>query len=85
MTLLQSEKNVIEIIYFENIFFFSVGSVLLLLKRELNGELFLAWYFETCNSLLRLFRPAYKPEGKLLGFDRKKRKEKIKLQSRKVR
>lgn len=63
------------VIYFINILL-PLGFVLPLLRSgqtEVNGKLFIAWYFETCNFLLRLFRAIYNPKGKVLRFvDRKK-------------
>ena len=67
-----------EVIHFINILL-PLCFVQLLLssrQRELNGKLFIAWYFETCNSLPRLFKASYNPKGKVLRFiDRKKIKQ----------
>lgn len=71
-------KNLVEVIYFINILLL-LGFVWLLLssrQRELNGKLFIAWYFETCNSLPSLFKASYNPKGQVLRFiDRRKKKK----------
>lgn len=58
-------------IYFRNALA-PLGFELPPLSKESNGNLFIAWYFETCNSLPRLFTAVYNPKGKVRFFDRKK-------------